>query len=64
MDAAAAAMSDPERNPKFRRRWQDMSREAAQPGPRAPEPGDAVELTVVRDGDEQRLNTTLGERPE
>jgi serine protease Do len=27
-------------------------------------PGDEVELTVVRDGDEQRLNTTLGERPE
>jgi hypothetical protein len=44
--ATAAAMSDPERNPAFRRRWQD--------GPRAPrwssppavvEPGDAVELT-------------------
>jgi S1-C subfamily serine protease len=28
------------------------------------QPGDAVELTVVRDGDELRLNTTLGERPE
>jgi serine protease Do len=28
------------------------------------QPGDAVELTVVRDGDEQRLNATLGERPE
>jgi serine protease Do len=27
-------------------------------------PGDAVELTVVRDGEEQTLNTTLGERPE
>ena len=27
-------------------------------------PGDAVELAVVRDGDEQTLNATLGERPE
>ena len=28
------------------------------------QPGDAVELAVVRDGDEQTLNATLGERPE
>jgi serine protease Do len=28
------------------------------------QPGDAVELTVVRDGDEQTLNPTLGERPD
>jgi serine protease Do len=27
-------------------------------------PGDAVELTVVRDGDEQTLSPTLGERPD
>jgi S1-C subfamily serine protease len=28
------------------------------------QPGDTVELTVVRDGDEQTLDVTLGERPQ
>jgi S1-C subfamily serine protease len=27
-------------------------------------PGDTVEVTVVRDGEEQTLETRLGERPE
>jgi S1-C subfamily serine protease len=27
------------------------------------QPGDTVELTVVRDGEEQTLDVTLGERP-
>ncbi len=45
MDAAAAAMSDPERNPAFRRRWRDAP---GKPGARPPadlEPEDALELT-------------------
>jgi 2-alkenal reductase len=28
------------------------------------QPGDTVDLTVVRDGNEQTLETTLGERPQ
>jgi len=28
------------------------------------QPGDTVELTVVRDGSEQQLDVTLGERPQ
>jgi serine protease Do len=28
------------------------------------QPGDTVGLTVVRDGDEQTLEVTLGERPQ
>ena len=43
--AAAAAMSDPERNPKFRRRWQDPPREPGWTPPADLEPEDAVELT-------------------
>jgi hypothetical protein len=47
MDAATvAAMSDPERNPAFRRRWHDTPcRETAPPRPPALESGDAIELT-------------------
>jgi hypothetical protein len=44
--AAAAAMSDPERNPKFRRRWQAAPPcEPERYPPQSLEPGDAVELT-------------------
>ena len=43
--AAAAAMSDPERNPKFRRQWQDPPREPRRTPPANLEPKDAVELT-------------------
>jgi hypothetical protein len=43
--AAAAAMSDPERNPKFRRQWQDPPREPRRTPPANLKPGDAVELT-------------------
>ena len=46
MDAAtAAAMSDPDQNPKFRRRWHDAPREPERYPPQSLEPGDAVELT-------------------
>jgi hypothetical protein len=46
MDAAtAAAMSDPERNPAFRRRWQDAGT-PPQPPAREPDPKqDPVEQT-------------------
>jgi len=46
MDAAtAASMSDPELNPKFRRRWQENPCERALSLPPAPVSGDTVELT-------------------
>ncbi|WP_143018369.1 hypothetical protein [Belnapia rosea] len=46
MDAAsAAAMSDPRRNPSFRRRWQGPpDRHASQSAP-IPEPNIALEIT-------------------
>ena len=45
MDAAAAArMSDPERNPAFRRRWRKTSDAPAWPPP-VHEPEDTVEPT-------------------
>jgi hypothetical protein len=44
MDAAtAAAMSDPERNPLFRRRWQEQLSEPVLPWPE--EPDDDMEPT-------------------
>ena len=43
--ATAAAMSDPERNPKFRRRWQDAPCEPGRYPPQPLELGDTVELT-------------------
>jgi hypothetical protein len=42
--AAAAAMSDPERNPAFRRRSHDIPL-PAQPRRPALQPGEAIELT-------------------
>ena len=43
--AAAAAMSDPQRNPAFRRRWQDQPDHLARTDAPAPKPDDALELT-------------------
>jgi hypothetical protein len=58
MDAAtAAAMSDPDRNPKFRRRWQDALCEPERYPPQSFEPRDAVELTgreLLEDWRQQR----------
>ncbi len=43
--ASAAAMSDPRRNPSFRRRWQELpDRRASQSAP-TPEPNVALEIT-------------------
>ncbi len=43
--AAAAAMSDPERNPAFRRRWLDVPGEPAWTPPADLEPEDVLEQT-------------------
>ena len=44
MDAAtAAAMSDPERNPAFRRRWQEAPEEPATPHRPVHEPAASLE---------------------
>lgn len=43
--AAAAAMSDPERNPAFRRRWQDAYTPPQLPGPKLKSVQDDLELT-------------------
>jgi hypothetical protein len=65
MDAAtAAAMSDPERNPAFRRRWQEIGT-PPQPHDDAPQRAqDALELTG-RELLEQwrRERASLGEAP-
>jgi hypothetical protein len=46
MDAAtAAAMSDPERNPAFRRRWRDAGMPPQPPTPKSGSKQDAFELT-------------------
>ena len=46
MDAAtAAAMSDPERNPAFRRRWQEACTPPLPPDAKALVAQDALELT-------------------
>jgi len=46
MDAAtAAAMSDPDRNKWFRRRWADSSHPPKQAPGRSPQPPAALELT-------------------
>lgn len=46
MDAAsAAAMSDPERNPAFRRRWQDQPGHLVHANAPAQKPDDAIEQT-------------------
>src|SRR3954447_7967499 len=46
MDAAsAAAMSDPDRNPAFRRRWQDAHTRPELPTQRPKSGQDALELT-------------------
>ncbi len=42
--AAAAAMSDPERNPAFRRRWREAPGEPAWPSP-VHEPEDTIAVT-------------------
>jgi hypothetical protein len=45
MDAAtAAAMSDPERNPAFRRRWQDAGTPPQPPTPKPDPKRDPLEL--------------------
>ena len=44
MDAAAAAMSDPERNPAFRRRWREAPNAPREMPPPDLGPEDAVEL--------------------
>ena len=41
--AAAAAMSDPERNPAFRRRWREAPDEPREMPPADLEPADAIE---------------------
>ncbi len=46
MDAAtAAAMSDPERNPAFRRRWREALDESAAPQRPVHEPATSIERT-------------------
>jgi hypothetical protein len=45
MDAATAAMRDPDRNRWFRRRWCDEPHGTARSGLAALRPGKAVELT-------------------
>ena len=41
--ATAAAMSDPDRNPRFRRRWTEPPGIAKSNRPRTPEPDKALE---------------------
>ena len=49
MDAAtAAAMSDPERNPAFRRRWQETCTPPRQPHSEPPRTRDALELSAQK----------------
>ena len=43
--ASAAAMSDPRRNPSFRRRWQEPLDRYASEGVPTPEPHVALEIT-------------------
>jgi hypothetical protein len=42
--ASAAAMSDPRRNPSFRRRWQEQLDSYASEGAPTPEPHVALEI--------------------
>lgn len=43
--ASAAAMSDPRRNPSFRRRWQEQPYRCASEGAHTPVPNVALEIT-------------------
>ena len=64
MDAAtAAAMSDPERNPAFRRRWQEAPDRPAAPHQPVQEPATSLERTGRELLDQWRQDRARREAP-